>query len=384
MMINWMGGWPREGLISSSEWEERLAAAAERFLIAGTSDLSSRLPKQDQLQEIMAEGLLNGITRRFGGGLRLARGADAALGRLAQHSLSAGDVVLVESLTSRSALQVFRKAGARIEAVFGDRQGMDPDALKRAISRHKPRLVYAAPACSDPDGKAWSRQRTEEAVEMCRASHVLMLRDDRQEMLIYDDELYGRLYVARSGDRQKSLQGEKGVLSIGQLPPGLVAGLRFGWVAGHADELEQWLPDSQAADTPTASELLPLECLALVDLLLEQPLADQIDMLRVRNRARMLRITELLGAQSSSGLNWRPPDGGGHLWLTLPEGLDGEALLRAAWLRGLIFQPGAPFYATESQPHTLRLTFADSDERQLKLGTQRLFETIGDFMGRSR
>lgn len=69
--------------------------------------------------------------------------------------------------------------------------------------------------------------------------------------------------------------------------------------------------------------------------------------------------------------------------MTLPSGLDGEALLRGAWLKGLMFQPGAPFFAAEPQRNTVRLTFQAADERQMKTGVSRFIEAIGDFVGRS-
>jgi 2-aminoadipate transaminase len=71
-----------------------------------------------------------------------------------------------------------------------------------------------------------------------------------------------------------------------------------------------------------------------------------------------------------------------HLWVILPSGLEGESLLRGAWLKGLIFQPGAPFYVKEPLVNTLRVTFAFADERQMKQGLTRLEESIGEFTGR--
>lgn len=373
-IINWMGGWPREGLISASEWEERLAEAADRDRGAGSSGLANSR-QVDRLHSIIMEGLWNRKPQRSAAGLTVARGADAVLQRLVRQSLAREDVVLVDRLTSRSALQVFRKAGLRIGAVAGDAHGMDPDALRAAIVRHKPRLVYAAPACTDPEGRAWPRHRALAITAICRDAGVLLLRDDRQETLVYDDDV--------RGDGRDSLI-EQGVLSIGQLPPGLVAGLKLGWAAGHAEELGRWLPETGGhGDSIGGLVLSPLETRAMSELLADQPLAEQIAMIRIRCRARMEQITGLLSQLPLPGLRWRDPDGGMHLWLRLPDGLEGEALLRGAWLRGLMFQPGSPFYAADPKPNAIRLTFSDTDERQMKQGVQRLYDTVQDFVGRS-
>ncbi len=372
-IINWMGGWPREGLIPASEWEERLAEAADRDRGAGASGLAMS-QQVDRLQSIITGWLWGSKPQQSQASLIMARGADAVLQRLVRQSLAPGNAVLVDRLTSRSALQVFRKAGVRIGVVAGDRHGMDPDALRAAIVRHRPRLVYAAPACSDPEGRVWPQHRTQAISAICRDAGVLMLRDDRQEPLIYDETSHG--------DGANSLI-EPGIVSLGQLPPGWVGGMKFGWAAGHVELLGKWFPESDDHVDSDRLVMSPLELQVLSELLADQPLSEQIAMIRIRCKARMEQITGLLTQLPLSGLRWHKPDGGMHLWLTLPEGLEGETLLRGAWLRGLMFQPGAPFYAADPEPNKIRLTFADSDERQMKQGVNRLFDTVQDFLGRS-
>lgn len=366
-MINWMGGWPRDGLVSASEWEESLAQAAEsdrNGLLA-----SARLPQAESLKNLIAQQLLKDKIRRQKWRMGVARGADAVLHRFVQHALYEGDVVLVDRLTARTALNIFLKAGLQFIALEQDKQGMDPDSLRKAIAQYRPRLVYTAPACSDPDGRTWSASRMQIVKQICQDSDVLLLCDDRQEMLVYD----GR----------PAWPIEPGLLSIGQLPPGLIGGLKFGWIVGVPADVNVWYPAKDTVPSvPDGKQFQPLECRALVELLKHQQLTSQIDMLRVQYFARMQLITTLLAEQQVPNLSWRRPDGGLHLWLTLPQGLDGEALLRAAWLNGLMFQPGAPFYAADPKRNTIRITFANTDERRMKLGVQRLTQTIEQFLGR--
>ncbi|WP_276354616.1 aminotransferase class I/II-fold pyridoxal phosphate-dependent enzyme [Cohnella caldifontis] len=372
-IINWMGGWPRDGLVSASEWEERLAAAAERVRREDLSSGKVRTNLRDGLKTKLAHGLLKRKTQGKEKHLRIAMGADAVLTRIAEKSLQPGDTVLTERVTARSALQIFRKAGIRVEAVEGDGMGMDPDALRQAIRRFKPRLVYASPACSDPSGALWPEERADAAARICREAGVPLVRDDRQEMLRYED--------AEGPELIRLAQVEPGVVSIGQLPPGLVAGLRFGWAVGQPDDLNRLLPTAAAALLEPG--VTPLERFALSGLLQDHPLEPLVDMLRVQCRERMRCLTGLLLNHQALGLRWRNPEGGVHLWLKLPEGMDGEALLRGAWIKGLMFQPGAPFHADRPERNTLRLTFAYADEKQMKTGVSRLIDAMGEFMGRS-
>ncbi|MFD0673139.1 aminotransferase class I/II-fold pyridoxal phosphate-dependent enzyme [Cohnella sp. GCM10027633] len=371
-VINWMGGWPKEGLVAGADWDERLArAAAKAAEIAAISGISHRFEAQGtpKLREQLAQGLLRGKT---GGNARLltvTNGADGALSWILDRTAKPGDVVLVERLTSRSALQSFRRAGLQPMAIAGDRGGMDPEALTTALYRYRPKLVYVGWTCTDPEGASWSADRKQAVRARCLEAGVLLVTDDRQEMLLYDGD-----------DPESHRRLDPGVLSIGQLPPGLISGLRIGWIAGHIESLRQ----DPNAEVPAIKEPLvsAIEQRALSDLIEEQPLAPLIEMFKVQCDVRMRKLTDLLSHKRLPDVTWATPKGGIHLWVALPQGLDGETLLKGAWLKGLIFQPGGPFYAKDPQNNAVRLTFAFADERQLKLGVSRLAESIEEFTGR--
>ena len=52
-------------------------------------------------------------------------------------------------------------------------------------------------------------------------------------------------------------------------------------------------------------------------------------------------------------------------WLRLPEGFDAMALLDKAVDAGVAFVPGAPFFATDPDPRTMRLSFVTLSEAQI-------------------
>lgn len=366
-----MGGWPKVGLVSGADWEERMEAAAASATVEqpGGSGRKLELQGEDKLRNQLAQGLLREKTGGHANQIMVTLGADSALGWLMDQALAPGDTILTEKLTSRSALQVFRKAGMKVEAVDGDRRGMNPEALTTALYRYRPKMVYVSPACTDPEGVSWSQENKAAVQYRCREAGVLLVTDDRQEMLLYDSDEFQR--------SQKRL--EQGHLSIGQLPPGLIAGLRIGWIAGTSDFMKSKSSPNEIRKEQTISLI---EQTALSQLIEEQPLEPLIEMLRVQCHERMRRMTEQLAQKGIPDVAWIKPRGGLHLWVILPSGLEGESLLRGAWLKGLIFQPGAPFYVKEPLVNTLRVTFAFADERQMKQGLSRLEESIGEFTGR--
>jgi 2-aminoadipate transaminase len=365
-----MGGWPKEGLVSSADWEERVEAAAA---FAATEQLGilerkSDLYGEEKLREQLAKGLLKGKTGGNGNQIRMTRGADGALAWILENKLIPGDTILTEKLTSRSALIAFRKAGLKVEAVEGDRRGMDPEALTTALFRYRPKMVYVSPTLTDPEGACWSQENKTAVQSRCKEAGVLLVTDDRHEMLIYDQ-----------AELRPPRRLEPGTLSIGQIPPGLIAGLRIGWIAGATESVHSHSNGAPARDEHLANAI---EQLALAQLIEEQPLEPLYDMLRVQCAERMRRMTEQLARRGIEDLSWVQPKGGLHLWVVLPSGLDGESLLRGAWLKGLIFQPGAPFYAKDPRINTLRITHAFADERQMKQGLSRLIESMEEFTGR--
>ncbi|MBB6731171.1 aminotransferase class I/II-fold pyridoxal phosphate-dependent enzyme [Cohnella zeiphila] len=387
-LINWMGGWPREGLMAQTEWEERVAEASERDREpdAGKTERHIRAATtQSRLGEHMAAAgwLRDGAADS--GGFAVTAGADAAIERVARGWLRPGDAVLTENPTGRSALRLIRKAGANPYPVRSDEAGMLPDDLSEALARLRPRLVYAAPAGTDPQGRTWSSERREALLASCREAGVAVLLDERQGMLNFD-----ATKGTEAVSRERNDAGGT-VFTVGELPPGTIAGTRLGWLAAsgdakstravlagaHADAAEGTEAPSPAL-TPSEAEQRAL--LALMEERGAEPL---VEMMRFVCQARIGLLCELLGNSRLPGLNWREPEAGMHLWLSLPEGLDGDALLRAAWREGLLFQPGGDFYATEPNRFRIRMTVVHSEEREIRMGVHRLGEAMAGFLGRS-
>jgi DNA-binding transcriptional MocR family regulator len=73
---------------------------------------------------------------------------------------------------------------------------------------------------------------------------------------------------------------------------------------------------------------------------------------------------------------WTRPDGGMAIWVTLPSGFDAGELLIHVRERGVLFVPGRYFYLQNPQPNTLRLGFANLDEKSIARGVQILGECL--------
>jgi 2-aminoadipate transaminase len=77
-----------------------------------------------------------------------------------------------------------------------------------------------------------------------------------------------------------------------------------------------------------------------------------------------------------SEVTWTHPKGGLFLWVTMPEGTDSQALLRAALAENVAFVPGDSFYPSTGNGHEggrhMRLNFSHSQPEQIHEGIRRL------------
>jgi DNA-binding transcriptional MocR family regulator len=84
----------------------------------------------------------------------------------------------------------------------------------------------------------------------------------------------------------------------------------------------------------------------------------------------------MLGALADSfpaACRWTRPEGGMFIWVTLPERLDAESLLRRSIAEEKIaFVPGASFHADGTGRNTLRLNFSLNSEEVAIAGISRL------------
>ncbi|MDQ6778707.1 MAG: PLP-dependent aminotransferase family protein [Actinomycetota bacterium] len=89
-------------------------------------------------------------------------GGQGALSLVATGLLRPGDRVLVEAPTYPGAIEVFSRAGARIEALERDHAGVLRDGLEQALGAGPARLLYLVPSCHNPTGTTMSEQRRHE------------------------------------------------------------------------------------------------------------------------------------------------------------------------------------------------------------------------------
>jgi DNA-binding transcriptional MocR family regulator len=99
---------------------------------------------------------------------------------------------------------------------------------------------------------------------------------------------------------------------------------------------------------------------------------------RMRREYRRRRdiLLQALRGHCPPGVTWTHPQGGFSMLVTLPRGLDTQSLLPEAARAGVLYTPGALFYADGGGRNQLRLSFSEVPAEYIETGVQRLSSVI--------
>lgn len=294
------------------------------------------------------------------GEILVTTGSQQALGLIASMLVDPGDVVLVENPSYLAALQCFGFAGARLVPAPCDDEGLDPEALPALIAEHRPKFLYLVPTFQNPTGRTLPAERRHRLAEIAAEHGLWLVEDDPYGELRYDGEPLAPI-AAHAGARDRTV-------SVSSLSKVLAPGLRIGFLRAPAALLGPLTVTKQAADLHTSTVD---QHAARVSLQTGQ-LDDHIDLIRAEYRRRRDALLGGLAQALPAGSTFNRPAGGMFVWARLPEGWDAGALLTAALRHDVAFVPGAPFYATDPDPRTLRLSFTTHPPAEIVEGLTRL------------
>jgi DNA-binding transcriptional MocR family regulator len=291
--------------------------------------------------------------------LMVLSGSQQGLWLVARALLAPGDTVLVETPTYLGALRVFAAAGLRTIAVACDREGMEPEALRSALERYRPRLIYCLPTFQNPSGTTMSLARRQMLLELAQRSQTPILEDDPYGELFYVDEPPPPL---------AALDQSGSVLYLGTCSKMLFPGVRLGWIAAPRPVIAQLGFLRQYIDLHANT---PAQ-VALDGFLREGVLDAHLARVRARYREKRDLLSDALETAAHGLLRWQKPDGGYYLWCALEGGLQARDLQEEAARLGVAFVPGDAFYLGAGGERHLRLNFTGPGADALGEGARRL------------
>ena len=371
-MISFVDGMPAEAslpieAIREAEAKTAIARRAGGSLLQG-SDTTEYAPFREAIaMRMAARGMRTSAEQ-----LLATAGTQQAVDLAARALTVPGDAVLVETATNPAALRTFAVNGLRTISVPSDDSGMELEQAERLIKLCRPAMMYVMPTYGIPTGRAWSLERRQGLLAIGRTHGIPIIEDDSYGETGHSESARHTTLYALAG-------GDGGVLYVSSFSATALPRLQLGWAAGDAALIAMMTDVMRLVESGAGLYEQRLLC----GLLERFDLNAHIRKLASAYSDRVSHLIRLLSENGPAGLTWSVPQGGSGLWLRLPDGLDGEALLRGTLRKEVAFEPGAAFYADNPRRGSARLSVASITDDQLERGAKLFVEAIEEFTARS-
>ncbi len=215
--------------------------------------------------------------------------------------------VLVEQPTYDRPLLILERLGAEIVPVPLDEDGLELDALERALDDGEPpAFLYTIPTFQNPSGLSLSVERRRRLVELAAERELLVLEDDPYGLVRFEGEPPPSLF---------SLDESGWVGYSSSFSKTIAPGLRVGYYV-LPEGLESAL---EAAATSTYITPVLLAQATVHEFLRRGNFEPNLERVSGLLRARRDAMLSALDEHFPGDASWSRPEGGYFLWLELPE-----------------------------------------------------------------
>jgi GntR family transcriptional regulator/MocR family aminotransferase len=288
----------------------------------------------------------------------VANGSQQALDLIARVLIDPGETVVIEDPLYQGTREILRAAGARIEAVTVDREGLDPGALPQ-----KARVVFVTPSHQYPSGAILPLSRRQALLAWARRANAVIVEDD------YDGEFR---YDGKPLESLQGLDAEGRVVYVGTFSRTIFSALRIGYVVAPkklaaALTAAKWLSDRH---TPT------LEQETLAEFIATGMYERHLRRVRRRNAASRRALLESLEEHLGPRVEVTGAGAGAHVVVWPRRRIAEAAAVAAAAARGVGVYGIAPYFWKRPSRPGLILGYPRLREADIREGVRRLAEVL--------
>lgn len=233
----------------------------------------------------------------------------------------------VEEPGPREVRDLLNLRGAETAFIPVDVEGLDTSAMKRKYD-----IVYATPSRQRPTGVTMSLERRKKLIELAHSEDFLIIEDDFDCELNYLHESLPSLYALDAGRR---------VIYAASLSKVLAPGLRLGFLVAPPDVIAaaRRLRDLMTRRPSPNNQRTAAFFLSLghYDAML--------DRLSRIFEERLIALRDALNHYRPLSIAIPPMAGGTAYWVTGPEGLDADRLVKEAEAIGVLIEPVNHFFS---------------------------------------
>jgi len=302
----------------------------------------------------------------------ITSGSQQALDYLGKLFISPNDTALVTAPTYLGALQAFNayEPSYDILSLNGNRTPASyQEAAEKAGGQVK--FAYLSADFSNPTGETVDLAGRKKLMADADELNVPIIEDAAYQYLRYNGDAVASILsldIARhGGDIEKTR-----TIYCGSFSKTLAPGLRVGYVVASQSVIRKLVLMKQAADLHSST----INQIAIYHVA-SRGFDAQVAKLHGVYKHRRDKMLEALAKYMPEGTAWTKPEGGMFIWVTLPKGMDGAALLAASIeSEKVAFVPGKAFFADGTGANTLRLSYSCANDEMIDEGIMRLGRLI--------
>lgn len=358
------GGWPEVRYLPLTELARAYRQVLQRqgFALLSYGDPAGHPALRHELARMLAQRRGLSVSADD---IVLTHGAQMGIFLSAQLLIRPGDVVAVEQFGYPPAWTALRTAGAHLEPLPVDSEGLCVDALESLLRRTPVRAVYLTPHHQFPTLAVMSASRRLQLLELARQHRFALVEDDYDHEFHYDGQ---PVLPLASADTTGV------VIYIGTLSKVLAPGLRAGFVIAPPPFRDALIAlrshlDRQGNHAQEA---------ALANLFEDGLIERHIRKMRKLYRTRRDHLHQELQTHLSSALSYDLPRGGLAIWAKVLEPWSAQQWSQIGKQRGVHFESGDVYMFDQSSQPYLRLGFARLNEEELTEAVVRMKQALED------
>ena len=279
-----------------------------------------------------------------------------------------GDTVICEEPSFIGSLNCFRSYGCKLKGVPVEADGMDIDALEKALEEtDNVKFIYTIPNFQNPSGATMSLEKRQRLYSLAKEHGVIILEDNP----------YGDLRV--SGENVptiKSMDNDGVVIYAGSFSKILAPGLRVAYCCGPKQILAKMTVGKQASDvhTPCLNQMIVNEWFKNYDV------DAHISKIQSIYKKRLNLMCDAIDRELGDFVEYVRPEGGLFIWCRLPDNVDMLEFVKKAVDKKVAVVPGNAFLTDDkADTQYIRLNFSTPTEKGIVNGIKILGEIAEEY-----
>ncbi|GEO03606.1 hypothetical protein AAE02nite_12700 [Adhaeribacter aerolatus] len=285
----------------------------------------------------------------------ITKGTQMAIYLTTQLLIRPGDTVFVPEPGYLDANQTFKLAGANLEYVPVDKEGMDVDSIEQLCKTKVPQMIYIIPHHHRPTTVTLSAERRMRLMDLAHKYGFALLEDD------YDFDYH---FTSNPLLPLASLDTGGHIIYVGSFCKSIAPGIRIGFMVAPEVVINEAAAIRKLIDRQGEQllEEATAELLSAGDISRHIKKSHKVYQERLENTCRLLR--EQLGEY----LTFEKPNGGLAIWAAYRKNISASAVALNAGKLGLKISDGRNYFfqPNVSMPHDfIRIGYCSLDETEM-------------------